>query len=86
MKRFLSEALPEGIKSRLRPYLDPWKARHLAATSKRLDMCAAQIAHVLHLAGRPTIAGSVCLELGAGWVLSHSLVLHLLGARARLGG
>jgi Methyltransferase domain len=81
MKRLLSKALPAGVKARLRPYLDPWKARHLASTSKRLDICAAQLAHVLHLAGRPCLADKVCLEIGAGWVLSHSIVFHLLGAK-----
>ena len=81
MKRLLSNTLPEACKARLRPYLDRWKARHLASTSKRLDICAAQLAHVLHLAGHPPLADKTCLEIGAGWVLSHALVCHLLGAK-----
>ena len=60
------------------------RARRLAQGSKRLDICAAQIASVLHLAGatrRNLVRGKTCAELGSGWVLSHSLILHLLGAR-----
>jgi hypothetical protein len=81
MKRLLSNVLPEVVKARLRPYLDGWKARRLASTSKRLDICAAQLAHVLHLAGRPALTDKTCLEIGAGWVLSHAIVCHLLGAK-----
>lgn len=36
---------------------------------------------MLHLAQHGPIEGKVCLELGAGWVLTHALVCHLLGAR-----
>ena len=63
------------------------QARHAAALargSKRLDLCAAQVANVLHLAGGPgrnLVRDRVCAEVGSGWVLSHALVLHLLGAR-----
>jgi hypothetical protein len=56
----------------------------LASTSKRLDLCAAQIAHALHLSGffdELPLRGKVCLELGTGWVLSHAVILHLLGAK-----
>lgn len=56
-------------------------AFQLARTTKRLDLVAAQVARALHLAGRPRLEGASVLELGAGWVLSHSLVFHLLGAR-----
>src|SRR5262245_24676689 len=57
------------------------KARHLATSSKRLDLCAAQFAQLLHLAGRGGFEGKVCLEIGSGWVLSHAMVCHLLGAK-----
>jgi hypothetical protein len=61
-----------------------WLAGKLASSSKRLDLCSADIAEVLHLSGlsgKYPIRDKVCLELGSGWVLSHSLVLHLLGAK-----
>ena len=56
------------------------RARGLARSSKRVDICAAQGAHLLHLAGVTSLAGQTCLEVGSGWVLSHALVFHLLGA------
>lgn len=59
-------------------------AENLASGSKRLDLCCAQIAEILYLsglAGKSPIRDKVCLELGSGWVLSHSCVLHLLGAK-----
>ncbi len=55
-------------------------ARSLASGSKRLDLCAAQIAELLHLSETRSLEGKVCLELGSGWVLSHALVMYLLGA------
>jgi hypothetical protein len=61
-----------------------WLAGRLSSGSKRLDLCSADIAMVLHLAGlsgKFPIKDKVCLEVGSGWVLSHSLVLHLLGAK-----
>ena len=54
-------------------------ARDLARTSKRLDLCSAQAALVLHLSNLG-IKGKICLELGSGRVLSHACVLHLLRA------
>jgi len=57
------------------------EARRLAATTKRLDICAAQFAMLLHVSNRPTLADKVCLEIGSGWVLSHAAVCYLLGAR-----
>lgn len=56
------------------------KAATLAKSSKRLDLCAAELARIFHLAGLPSVKSKVCLEVGSGWVLSHALVLHLLGA------
>ena len=55
------------------------RARLLAAGDKRLDVCTAQLAHLLHLSGLD-VRGKVCVELGAGWVLSHAALLWLLGA------
>jgi len=57
----------------------PRHAAKLARTTRRLDLSAAQFAHMLHLSGL-RIEGASCLELGAGWVLTHALVCHLLGA------
>jgi hypothetical protein len=54
---------------------------YLASNSKRLDLCAAQMAHLLHAADHRSVEGKVCLEVGSGWVLSHALTLHLLGAQ-----
>jgi hypothetical protein len=56
-------------------------AYRLALGSKRLDLCCAQFAHSLHLAGKYSLQGKVCLELGAGRVLSHAIVCHLLSAK-----
>lgn len=53
----------------------------MASSSKRIDICAAQFAHVFHLAKHPPLEGKVCAEVGAGWVLSHALVCYLLGAK-----
>lgn len=55
-------------------------ARRLAAGAKRLDVCAAQVAHLLHLSRLPSLEGKACVELGCGSVISHALVFHLLGA------
>ncbi len=68
-----------GVLGRRR--VDAVRARLLATSSKRLDVVAAQVAHLLHLSG-VDVRGRVALELGSGWVLSHALVLHLVGARA----
>ena len=57
------------------------KARHLASTHKRLDVCAAEIASVLHLVPELKVQDKVCLEIGCGWVLSYAVIYHLLGAK-----
>lgn len=60
-----------------------WRhARQLATRGKRLDVCAAEVAQYLLQAGRggTSLNGAVCLEVGSGWLLTHSLVFHLLGA------
>jgi SAM-dependent methyltransferase len=86
MKATLKRLVPEAVRARVRRNrwwrrrYDRRHARELAATSKRLDICAAQFAHLLHQAGRGGIEGKVCLEVGSGWVLTHALVCHLLGA------
>lgn len=57
------------------------KARRLATNNKRLDVCAAEIAHQLHLIPEITIQDKVCLEIGCGWILSYALIYYLLGAK-----
>jgi hypothetical protein len=84
--RKLYRLLPLGFRSSVGgSLLGRVKANRLASTSKRLDLCAAQIAHVFHYAGfaesRP-LSDKVCLEIGSGWVLSHAVVFHLLGAKS----
>jgi hypothetical protein len=86
LRSSLRKFLPVGIRSSIRRVIRPQatdqeRAQNYATTSKRVDICAAQIAHELHCADIPSIQDKVCLEIGSGWLLSHALVLHLLGAR-----
>ncbi|MEA5627705.1 hypothetical protein [Nostoc sp. UHCC 0251] len=55
----------------------------LAVTSKRLDICANEIAIYLLQAGKGkyVLHDKICLEIGSGWLLTHSLVFYLLGAK-----
>jgi hypothetical protein len=82
----VARVLPSPIHRRLRSMArvrrlrDRITARSLANGSKRLDLAAAQVAQLLHLSDVPSVEGRVCLELGSGWVLTHALVMHLLGA------
>ncbi|MBN1303612.1 MAG: class I SAM-dependent methyltransferase [Anaerolineales bacterium] len=83
MKKKLNRILPPDIKRKLSrsEFWIRYSAQKLAASSKRLDLCAAQFAHGFHLAGIQSLEGKVCLEVGSGWVLTHALVCTLLGAR-----
>lgn len=83
MKSWPTKLVPESVKSRIRQskYCTRLRAKQLARRSKRLDLCAAQIAHLLHVAEYPSVKDKVCVELGSGWVLSHAIVFHLLGAK-----
>ncbi len=83
MRNFVRSRLPKDLVDRIRhsPHIRRYRAWKLAKYSKRIDLCASQIAHGLHLADRLAITGKNCLEIGGGWVLSHAMVLHLLGAR-----
>jgi SAM-dependent methyltransferase len=78
MLRLLKKIIPEKIKIKRQNIKE---AQHLATSIKHLDICASQVAHMLHLSGRPSIEGKVCVEVGSGWVLSHALIFHLLGAQ-----
>ena len=86
MKQTLKRWLPESLRDRVRQsgfWRRRYNRRHaveLGTTSKRLDLCSAQMAHMFHLADHPPLTGKVCLEVGCGWILTHALVCHLLGA------
>lgn len=83
MKLSVSRVIPHSIKQYIKQsnWYTHREVSQLAISSKRIDICAAQMAHVLHLSQHPSIEGKVCLELGSGWVLSHALVFYLLGAK-----
>lgn len=55
----------------------------LAVSGKRLDICANEIAIYLLQCGKDkyVLRDKVCLEVGSGWLLTHSLVFYLLGAK-----
>ena len=82
MKQLLRRITPTAIEYRIlhSPLYQKNRAKKLATSSKRIDICAAQIALGFHLSNNPPLSGKVCLEMGSGWVLSHALVCHLLGA------
>lgn len=83
MKSLVSKLLSNKVKQRIRESTvwKQMKARRLASNAKRIDLCAAQFAHVLHLSKFESLEGKVCLEIGSGWVLTHALVCYLLGAK-----
>ncbi|MEH2181665.1 hypothetical protein [Nostoc sp.] len=58
-------------------------SRKLALTGKRLDICANEVAIYLLQCGKKkyVLRDKVCLEIGSGWLLTHSLVFYLLGAK-----
>lgn len=55
----------------------------LAVAGKRLDICANEIAIYLLQSGKGkyVLRDKICLEIGSGWLLTHSLVFYLLGAK-----
>lgn len=83
MQRIISKLLPNTLKQKVRQsnYYTHRTAVRLASSSKRIDICTAQFAHIFHLSTLSSIEGKTCLEIGAGWVLSHALVCYLLGAK-----
>jgi hypothetical protein len=61
-----------------------WFAQSMASSAKRLDICAAEVANYFLLSGmpkQPILRDKVCLEVGSGWLLTHSLIFYLLGAK-----
>ncbi len=83
MRRLISKFIPNNIKQQIKQsnYYRHRTAIRLASSLKRIDLAAAEFAHVLHLSNHPPIEGKICLEIGAGWVLTHALVCYLLGAK-----
>ncbi len=83
MQRILKKVIPRVIKQKLKEtrFFEHKAVADLAVTSKRIDICSAQMAHILHLSKHAPLEGKVCLEIGAGWVLTHALVCYLLGAK-----
>lgn len=57
------------------------QAKRYAKMDKRLDNCAAQIAFMLHETDASLIKDKVCMEVGSGFLLTHSVVFYLLGAK-----
>lgn len=62
-------------------YLGKKHGKYLSTTIKRLDVAAAQMAHLFSLNKNLTVKNKICLEIGGGWIFSHALVMHLLGAK-----
>jgi hypothetical protein len=83
MSNIITRILPQALKNNIinSGYWNRLQANQLALSSKRLDICAAQFAHILHLSKCYPLEGKVCFEVGAGWVLSHALICYLLGAK-----
>ncbi|NQT89154.1 methyltransferase domain-containing protein, partial [bacterium] len=87
--QWLSRLLPAPLHSKLEQAAfardRAKRARKLSTGSKRLDLCAAQVAMLLHLAGQSgkyPFRGKRCLEVGSGWVPSYAVICHLLGAES----
>ena len=82
MKQFIKSILPAPMLDAIQHsrQFNKRVAERYARTSKRIDICSAQLAHYLHLSKHAPLEGKVCLEVGSGWVLSHAVVCYLLGA------
>jgi SAM-dependent methyltransferase len=82
-KDLLPPALRDAVRRHpaWRRYVSRREAETLAFSAKRLDICAAQMAHLLHASGHPGLQGRECLEIGSGRVLGYAVVCHLLGAK-----
>jgi len=83
MEREIWRLLPNTLKQRIRQsdFYARRQAIRLASSSKRIDICSAQFAQIFHLSKHSSLEGKTCLEVGAGWVLTHALVCYLLGAK-----
>ncbi|WP_414566257.1 MULTISPECIES: hypothetical protein [unclassified Anabaena] len=89
MKNLVSDILNENTKSLIKSspiyqILDnKFHANKLAVAGKRLDICANELAiYLLHAGSKKyVLRDKVCLEIGSGWLLTHSLLFYLLGAK-----
>ncbi|AVH65440.1 hypothetical protein CDG77_06265 [Nostoc sp. 'Peltigera membranacea cyanobiont' 213] len=89
MKNIVKNLLDERTKSIIRSsdlYQVLYNRMHsskLAVRGKRLDICANEVAIYLLQSGKEkyVLRDKICLEIGSGWLLTHSLVFYLLGAK-----
>lgn len=89
MRKFLKSIIPSRLKVQILRsglYQDWFRradAKRRAAAGQRIDICASEIAIYLMKAGKGmnVLDGKICLEVGSGWLLTHALVLYLLGAK-----
>lgn len=79
--------VPEPLRAWIREtrfWRERYNAKHghaIAAYNKRLDLCAAQFSHWLTACNVSSLRGMTCLEVGTGWLATHAIVCHLLGAK-----
>ncbi|MEH1831598.1 MAG: hypothetical protein V7L29_05830 [Nostoc sp.] len=89
MKNLVKSLFDERTKSTIRSselyqtFHNKMHSSKLAVAGKRLDICANEIAIYLLQSGKEkyVLRDKVCLEIGSGWLLTHSLVFYLLGAK-----
>lgn len=85
LKNLLNERTKYTIKSSeiYQSFYNKMHSSKLAVAGKRLDICANEIAIYLLQAGKDkyVLRDKICLEIGSGWLLTHSLVFYLLGAK-----
>lgn len=85
-EKLVRRKLPSNIQSAIKEnyFFRIYRAQQIGTSKNRLDLCAAEIANYLFhcqpLEKYP-LHDKVCLEIGSGWVLSHALILYLLGAK-----
>lgn len=89
MEKTGKNIISEQVKSIIRSsnlYQNIYNKTHaskLAISGKKLDICASEIALYMLYAGKEkyVLRDKVCLEVGSGWLLTHTLVFYLLGAK-----
>jgi len=83
MRGSLGRFIPDPIRvlARKNQIYNQFAAKRLARRARRLDLCASQFAHLLHRIPGLSLENARCLEIGSGWVLTHTLVCYLLGAQ-----
>ena len=89
MKNLISSLFDERTKSIIKSFelyqilYNKMHSNELAVAGKRLDICANEIAIYLLQSGKEkyVLRDKICLEIGSGWLLTHSLVFYLLGAK-----